>query len=445
MERWRDVPLLASSEQQLETHPPSSTTMEQVVTSRLGRRFTKATFLLLGAESSVTLSTVCLAAAYFKDSLGAGVVGALITAHCSILLSVMSFLLIILPSKVSAGLAARMISICILYALCFNIFTFVCVLLNKTINGTVLYILAAVNGGASGLVQIMSSRLGGDLPTTMSSSVANLQLVGVSLAQWLPGLIQAILLPYAAQPGQAAAYARVGALLSVAAAAVLCFVSVLALQVCSRLFAQSLEATANNPDDAEERCKYISHVLRKPDGWSFIWHERVVVLAPMASLIFVTEATFTLMLVLSPRLPIGGTDDDGFWHTYQPTLLIMCANAFSFFGRASGLHATASVGVDCKVLTWCLITPAASILTVMYWRALLPQAHIYPIILYSATALVNGFTLVLLNKSAQAGLPSVRTGAHGYTWNPCPIAAQLVWFALQLGAFLPAAISNFLT
>ena len=62
--------------------------------------------------------------------------------------------------------------------------------------------------------------------------------------------------------------------------------------------------------------------------------------------------------------------------------------------------------------------------------------------LYSATALVNGFTLVLLNKSSQAGLASVRTGRHGYEWNPCPIAAQLVWFSIQLGAFVPALLSN---
>jgi hypothetical protein len=78
----------------------------------------------------------------------------------------------------------------------------------------------------------------------------------------------------------------------------------------------------------------------------------------------------------------------------------------------------------------------------MYWQLLLPTANAYPLLLYSVTAFVNGFTLVLLNKSAQAGLPSARTGRHDIVWNPCPIAAQLVWFSIQTGAFVPALLSN---
>ena len=53
-----------------------------------------ATFFSLGAESSVTLSTVTLAAAYYKDTLGDSIVAALITSHVSVQLVVMLAILV---------------------------------------------------------------------------------------------------------------------------------------------------------------------------------------------------------------------------------------------------------------------------------------------------------------------------------------------------------------
>ena len=126
---------------------------------------------------------------------------------------------------------------------------------------------------------------------------------------------------------------------------------------------------------------------------------------------------------------------------------VLCANTFAFFGRSLGLKAEPSIGIDGRVLWWWALTPLAAACTVSYWLLLLPPpSNVYPLLLYSLAAGINGFTLVLLNRSSQAGLPSKvhASGRHDAAWNPCPIAAQLVWFALQTGAFVPALLSNLL-
>mmetsp|Transcript_27620 Transcript_27620/g.70367 ORF Transcript_27620/g.70367 Transcript_27620/m.70367 type:complete len:265 (-) Transcript_27620:352-1146(-) len=264
------------------------------------------------------------------------------------------------------------------------------------------------------------------------------------MAQWLPGLIQACMLPYAAQ-GHVHEATYWGAVVTLASAALLCVVALMVLQVTLWAAEPSVHATANNPSDQHERCKTIGHVLRKPGGWRWVWHERVLVLAPMALLIFTAEATYTFLIVLSPRLPIaGGSAANPFWATYQVTLLIMASNTFAFFGRTVGLRAVPSLGIDARVLFWWCLSPTAALVGLLYWSHRLPLSHATPLVLYAATALVNGFTLVLLNKSSQAGLLSARTGRHHIDWNPCPIAAQLVWFSVQIGAFVPAFLVNFL-
>jgi len=281
--------------------------------------------------------------------------------------------------------------------------------------------------------------MGGDLPTTKKSSVGTLQLVGVGLAQWLPGLIQACLLPYAAQPGMTRSGAWWGATVSLAAAGVLCLVTFIILQLTLRLSVDSVAAAVT-----EEGGKTIGVVCCSQRGRVWLWYDRIVVLAPMAVLLFSAEATYTFLIVLSPHLPIAPTGAVAFMQTYQVTLLLMCANTFAFFGRSIGLKASASQGIDTRVLVWWSLTPLAVVLALLYWRSCLPLHPGFPITLYSLTALINGFTLVLLSKSSQAGLTSARTGRHSYDWNPCPIAAQLVWFSLQTGAFVPALAGNWL-
>ena len=74
------------------------------------------------------------------------------------------------------------------------------------------------------------------------------------------------------------------------------------------------------------------------------------------------------------------------WPTRVPTPLV---KAFAFLGRSMGLRASPSHGIDTRVLCWWAATPAAALLGVLYWRSCLPLHHAYPLILYSATALVN--------------------------------------------------------
>ena len=300
--------------------------------SAAGRALIQLTFLLLGAESSITLSTVTLAAAYFKDSLGDGIISALISAHCSALLIVMLLILVALPSTTSLRVTSTLVSCAVAFGVCFNGFMLTSLLADQPVRGALLYPLVAVNGAATGLIQSLSSRLGGDLPTTNKTAVGSLQLVGVGLAQWLPGLVQACLLPYAAQPGKAHGAAGLGATLSLAAATVLCLATLATLQVTLHLFGASVKATADDPGmepSLKERCKTIGTVCRSPPGRHFVWYERVVLLAPMTVLLFTAEALYTFLIVLSPHLPVatGPTGEMAFWQTYQVTLLLMSANS----------------------------------------------------------------------------------------------------------------------
>lgn len=291
-----------------------------------------ATFFSLGAESSVTLSTVTLAAAYYKDTLGDSIVAALITSHVSVQLVVMLAILVAIRdvSQLTLHTSATVVSCAALYAALFNAFMLGCVLCDHPVSGSVLYPLVAVNGGATGLVQSLSSRMGGDLPTTKRTSVGSLQLVGVSFAQWVPGLIQACLLPLALQPGHEREASRLGAILSLGAATLLCLGALSTLQLTLRVCAADIEAKANDPDTEEIRCKTIGLVCRRPNGkgLQFIWEKRIVVLAPMVLLLVSAEAMFTFLIVISPRIPIAtAADGMAFWETYQVTLLIMAANS----------------------------------------------------------------------------------------------------------------------
>jgi hypothetical protein len=98
--------------------------------------------------------------------------------------------LLLLPPKIPLRISANIVSAAIFYASCFNAFMFWSVYTGSPVTANVLYPLTALNGVATGCVQTLSSRMGGDLPTTKTTAVGSLQLVGVALAQWLPGLIQ---------------------------------------------------------------------------------------------------------------------------------------------------------------------------------------------------------------------------------------------------------------
>ena len=139
------------------------------------RSLLSLTFISLGASSSITLSTLCLAVSYFSDDLGEGVVGALITCHCAAVLLVMSIVLVALPAKLSSRTSSRILSLSLLEATLFNGFALLSVINDHPLKGSTLYPLAALNGVATGLIQTMSSRLGGDLPTTAASQLGSLQ------------------------------------------------------------------------------------------------------------------------------------------------------------------------------------------------------------------------------------------------------------------------------
>ena len=97
-------------------------------------------------------------------------------------------------------------------------------------------------------------------------------------------------------------------------------------------------------------------------------------------------------------------------------------------------------------MLWWSAAPASAAAAGLYAAGVVPPSFgsPTPVAFYALASLVNGYALVLINKSGQAGLKSERTGRHDIRWNPCPVAAQLVWFALQTGAFVPALLSNFI-
>jgi len=93
--------------------------------------------------------------------------------------------------------------------------------------------------------------------------------VGVGLAQWLPGLVQASLISLASRDARAAA--RLGAKISLAISLAVCAAAFVLLRLLLFLHEQHLKATADNAVDKHERTKNIGHVLRKSGGAMFIW------------------------------------------------------------------------------------------------------------------------------------------------------------------------------
>ena len=391
-------------------------------------RLVQCTFLLLGSASAVTLSTVCLAAAYFKDTLGDGVVSQFILAHTSVLLIVMVGVLAGRPGKTSLSTTAALLTAATLFGVGFNVFVLASVLVGEPPSAHVLFPLVALNGGAAGLIQSLSPRLGGDLPTTRSTAVGSLQLVGVSLAQWLPSVIQAALLPLAALDPHTTA--GLAAVVSLGGAAALC----LGAFVCLRLLLVQCRETIAAVADEPQLGMTIGTATSTPSGRDFVWNRRVLWLLPICLLTFSAEAAITFLVVVSPRLPVVA--DSAFWQTYQVTLLLSSTNTFAFFGRSAGLRTTAEEGVTIRLLWWWSLTPLAAGITFAYWRHVVSGTTVALLALYSLTALANGFALVLLNKTAQATLEPYASGdAHAVESKPCPIAAQLMWLSIQTGAF----------
>ena len=404
------------------------------------RRLVQLTFLLLGAASSITLSTVCLAAAYFKDLLGDGVVSRFIMAHTSVLLVVMLTVLFILPGKVRLVSTARLLTMATLFGVCFNAFVLTSVFADRPPSPTVLLALVALNGGASGLIQSLSPRLGGDLPTTRATAVGSLQLVGVSLAQWMPCIIQAALLPLATQPGQAHATVGLAAKLSLGGAGLICLAALAALRLLLASCHDSVAAIADEPQLSMTIGNMIRH---SSDARAFIWTRRVLWLLPICLLTFTAECAITFLVVISPKLPVSTYST--FWQTYLVTLLLTSTNTFAFFGRSAGLYKGAEQGITWKLLGWWSLSPLAAALTFSCWRAMLPATTTALLVLYSLAALANGFALVLFNRTAQATLEPYASGdPHAVESKPCPIAAQLIWLSIQTGAFAMSLVGSWL-
>ena len=222
------------------------------------RLLVQATFLLLGAASSVTISTVALAASYFKDSLGDNVVSQFIMAHSSMLLVVMLSIIFFLPMRVTLSTTASLLTGATLFGVGFNAFMLISLLAGQPPSAMVLFPLVAVNGGASGVIQSLSPRLGGDLPNTKGTAVGSLQLVGVSMASTMPGLIQALLLPIAAQPGRAHETAGVAAMYSLAAAGLLCLFALTSLRLLIKNCGDTVAASEWRPRTRKAYCLYAS-------------------------------------------------------------------------------------------------------------------------------------------------------------------------------------------
>jgi len=149
------------------------------------------------------------------------------------------------------------------------------------------------------------------------------------------------------------------------------------------------------------------------------------------------------LVVVSPKLPVSAAST--FWQTYQVTLLLTSTNTFAFFGRSAGLSTSGEQRVNGRVLWWWSLTPLAALLIYACWKDFIPANTTVLFVLYSLTALANGFALVLFNKTAQATLEPHGSGApHAVNYKPCPIAAQLIWLSIQTGAFTMSLVGNFL-
>jgi hypothetical protein len=111
--------------------------------------------------------------------------------------------------------------------------------------------------------------------------VGSLQLVGVSLAQWLPCIIQFALLPLAMQPGRAHSTAGLAAKISLGAAGALCLAALSSLNLllaeCHAAVAAVAAAPQNDLTIRGAVCAY---------GGGLIWRRRVLWLAPICLLTF---------------------------------------------------------------------------------------------------------------------------------------------------------------
>ena len=123
----------------------------------------------------------------------------------------------------------------------------------------------------------------------------------------------------------------------------------------------------------------------------------------------------------------------------------MSTNTFALFGRLIGLRAASERGVTGRLLLWWSLTPIAAALTYADWQEMIPATTMLLLVLYSVTAVCNGFALVLLSKTAQSSLQNNKAGVpYSLDQKPCPLAAQLMWLSIQMGAFTMSMVSNFL-
>ena len=290
-------------------------------------------FFGLGASSCISFNCLALSVAYFKMTLGSGVLSLLLTAHSSTMLATMFLVLVALPRSVSLRTYLWMLSGALAFGTCFNVFLLASLLLSASLPAQLLLSLVAVNGCATGLVQALGASLGGALDggNTISSDYGSYQLAGVGFAQLLPCLLQTIFLPIAAQSGRPEYIARLSAIASAAVAATVCLLAVFALQ--------SLSAAAQFKEIREplDEGKHFSigKCLRHKAHRSWLLKHRLLKLFPLVVLTLGTEGSFIFLMVISPAVPVPGTGaGGGFLKEYLPTMLLIAANSGAFAGRS---------------------------------------------------------------------------------------------------------------
>ena len=119
-------------------------------------------------------------------------------------------------------------------------------------------------------------------------------------------------------------------------------------------------------------------------------------------------------------------------------MLLIVSNVCAFGGRmlrlALSQASQPSTGAHRPALFVALSLLGAS-LAGLYWRASTPRtilsvppSEVWPVLLYSTTAAVNGYTTVWIAETAQSSC------GHSLAM-PCPITMQFIWLSLQVGAF----------
>jgi hypothetical protein len=425
----------------------------------------------LGAGSTVTFNTIVMAVAYFRESLGEGVLAKLSLAHNVALLATMGGLIVLMPRNPSLCVYRLATRGAFAYAFLLNALVLHAAAVRRPLSSSLFLALVGLNGVATGLAQGLGASLGGLFdPYSLATGCGGWQLSGAAFGVLVPTLTQlALLLVESSAPHSAKGLkdeARIGALVSCAIGALVALVAwfsvgVLAsTRVWREVDSQSGAAVDPHPGTgrAGEELQTRPRVPRPPAGSvacknpevdsigkciavgsNGVLLLRLRQLATVMGAQFLNEFAFVALVLTAPALPVTGTS---FVREFLATLLLIVANIGSFAGRiaATGVGlgdppAAKLLGRHCRafVLTvLVLLVPACALVTHGYGRTVCAGriqrvgAQWLALLFVLATS-ISGFAMVSLGQLSQ------RLCNHSFR-TPCELTAQFIWLSVNAGA-----------